>query len=69
MEFLNKLFGIKATGSSVNREILAGITTFVTMCYLLAVVPGMLVPTGLAFADAFVSVVWITVIATLIIGL
>ena len=69
MEFLNKLFGIKATGSSVNREILAGITTFVTMCYLLAVVPGMLVHTGLAFEDAFVSVVWITVIATLIMGL
>lgn len=39
------------------------------MCYLLAVVPGMLSNTGIAFGDAFVSTVWITVIATLIMGL
>ena len=41
-ELLNRYFKIEAAGSNVRREILAGVTTFVTMCYLLAVVPGML---------------------------
>ncbi|CDE50480.1 xanthine/uracil/vitamin C permease [Sutterella sp. CAG:351] len=68
-EFLNRYFKIEAAGSNVRREILAGVTTFVTMCYLLAVVPGMLSNTGIAFGDAFVSTVWITVIATLVMGL
>ena len=68
-ELLNRYFKIEAAGSNVRREILAGVTTFVTMCYLLAVVPGMLSNTGIAFGDAFVSTVWITVIATLIMGL
>lgn len=56
-EFLNRYFKIEAAGSNVRREILAGVTTFVTMCYLLAVVPGMLSNTGIAFGDAFVSTV------------
>ncbi|MCG5030829.1 NCS2 family permease [Mesosutterella sp. OilRF-GAM-744-9] len=69
MDTLNRFFGINAAGSTVKREILAGLTTFITMCYLLAVVPGMLTHTGLSFGDAFVSTVWITVIATLVMGL
>ena len=38
---LNKLFGFNPSQTTVKREILAGITTFLTMSYILAVNPSM----------------------------
>ena len=38
---LKKLFGFDPTITTVRIEILAGITTFLTMSYILAVNPGM----------------------------
>ena len=38
---LNKLFGFNPAQTTVKREILAGITTFLTMSYILAVNPAM----------------------------
>ena len=37
--FLNKVFGFEAGKNSVRTEIVAGITTFLTMAYILAVNP------------------------------
>ena len=37
---LKKLFGFDATQHKVRTEIVAGITTFLTMAYILAVNPG-----------------------------
>ena len=34
--FLNKVFGFEAGKNSVRTEIVAGITTFLTMAYILA---------------------------------
>jgi AGZA family xanthine/uracil permease-like MFS transporter len=39
---MEKLFRLQEHGTTVRREILAGITTFLTMAYILAVNPGML---------------------------
>ena len=39
---LEKLFKLKAHGTTVKREILAGVTTFLTMAYILAVNPNIL---------------------------
>ncbi|MFP3090934.1 NCS2 family permease [Treponema sp. TIM-1] len=39
---MEKLFGLQEHGTTVRREILAGLTTFLTMAYILAVNPGML---------------------------
>jgi AGZA family xanthine/uracil permease-like MFS transporter len=39
---MEKLFKLHENGSTVRREILAGVTTFLTMAYILAVNPGML---------------------------
>ena len=36
---MEKFFQIKERGSTVNREIIAGITTFLAMAYILAVNP------------------------------
>ena len=38
---LNKLFGFNPKETTVRAEILAGITTFLTMSYILAVNPAM----------------------------
>ena len=58
MEKLEKLFKIKERGSSVRTEIIAGITTFLAMSYILAVNPGYLggipgaTPAGIFMATA-----------------
>ena len=39
---LEKLFKLKEHDTTVKREILAGITTFLTMAYILAVNPNIL---------------------------
>ena len=38
---LNKLFGFDPTKTTIRKEIVAGITTFLTMSYILAVNPSM----------------------------
>lgn len=37
---LEKIFKLRENGTDVKTEILAGITTFMTMAYILAVNPG-----------------------------
>jgi AGZA family xanthine/uracil permease-like MFS transporter len=39
---MEKLFKLKEHNTTVGREILAGLTTFLTMAYILVVNPGML---------------------------
>jgi adenine/guanine/hypoxanthine permease len=39
---MEKIFGLQKNGTTVQREIFAGLTTFLTMAYILAVNPGML---------------------------
>ena len=39
MELLKKLFGFDAAKHNIRTEVLAGITTFLTMSYILAVNP------------------------------
>ena len=41
MDMLKKLFGFDPTQSTIKKEIIAGITTFLTMSYILAVNPSM----------------------------
>lgn len=45
--FLDRLFHLSANGTTVKTEILAGITTFMTMAYILAVNPTILSATGM----------------------
>ncbi len=44
---LEKIFKLKANNTNVRTEITAGITTFMTMAYILAVNPNMLAETGM----------------------
>ena len=44
---LNQIFRLKERGSNVKTEILAGITTFLTCVYIVAVNPGILSAAGM----------------------
>ncbi len=59
MGTLEKLFKIKERGSSIRTEIIAGITTFLAMAYILAVNPNYLsaagIPVGAAFSATAIS--------------
>lgn len=69
MSTLKKLFGYDSKTTNLRTEILAGITTFLTMSYILAVNPGMFslldgMPAGAVFtATALVSIVGCLVMA------
>ena len=45
--FLNRIFHLKENHTSVRTEIMAGITTFMTMAYILAVNPGIMSAAGM----------------------
>ena len=44
---LNKIFKLNERATTVSTEVLAGLTTFITMAYVLAVMPTMLAGTGM----------------------
>lgn len=50
MSFLEKQFGLKALGTSVRTEALAGVTTFLTMAYIVIVNPAILGEAGMPVA-------------------
>lgn len=59
---LNKLFGLDSTKTTVRTEILAGITTFLTMSYILAVNPAMFselegMPAGSVFTSTSIAAI------------
>ena len=66
---VEKLFNLRASGTNVKTEIIAGFSTFLTMSFIIAVNPGILSDAGIDFAAGFVATIIATVIGTLIIGL
>jgi adenine/guanine/hypoxanthine permease len=63
---LEKLFQLKENNTTVRTEILAGITTFMTMAYILAVNPGILSATGMDKNALFTATALASIIATLV---
>lgn len=55
IEFLEKTFKLKEHQTSVRTEIIAGLTTFMTMAYILAVNPGILGSTGMDAGAVFTA--------------
>src|SRR5690554_3914253 len=53
--FFEKQFKLKEHGTNAKTEVLAGITTFMTMAYILAVNPGMLSETGMNIGGVFTA--------------
>ena len=52
---LEKFFKLKENNTTVKTEVLAGITTFMTMAYILAVNPGILAAAGMDQGAVFTA--------------
>lgn len=66
---MDKFFGISKNGSTVRTEVLAGLTTFFTMAYIMFVNPTILSNTGMSWGGVFVATILAAAIGTLIMGL
>lgn len=66
---LEKLFQLKAHGTNVRTEILAGVTTFLTMAYILFVNPSILSETGMDKGAIFVATCLAAAIGSAVMGL
>lgn len=67
--FLDRFFKISELNSSVRVELLAGLTTFMAMSYIIFVNPSMLSETGMPKDAAFVATILAAVFGTLFMGL
>lgn len=66
---LERLFALTANGTTVRTEILAGITTFLTMAYIIFVNPSILAQAGMDFGAVFVATCIAAAAGSLIMGL
>lgn len=69
MNFLEKYFNLKEKGTTVQTEVLAGITTFMTMAYILAVNPDIMSAAGMDKGAVFTATVLAAVLGTLVMGI
>ncbi|SDS29569.1 putative MFS transporter, AGZA family, xanthine/uracil permease [Halopseudomonas sabulinigri] len=66
---LEKLFKLREHGTTVRTELLAGLTTFLTMAYIIFVNPMMMADAGIDPGAAFVATCLAAAIGSLIMGL
>ena len=66
---LEKLFGFNPKETTVRTEIMAGITTFLTMAYILAVHPSILGETGMDKGALFTTTVIMSAIPSIFMGI
>ncbi|WP_198651533.1 NCS2 family permease [Dyella sp. C11] len=60
---------MRAAGSSIKTEVLAGITTFLTAMYIIVVNPGILAQAGVPFAGALTATVIVSFLGSCAMGL
>lgn len=63
------MFDLKANGTTVKTEVVAGATTFFTMAYIMVVNPLILSGAGVPFEQSFTATIIATIIGTLMMGL
>jgi len=63
---LERIFHVRAAGSTVGREVLGGVTTFLTMAYILAVNPVFLTAAGMPLEGAILATALAAALATLV---
>lgn len=64
--FLERQFKLKANGTTVRTEVAAGITTFMTMAYIVVVNPSIVSATGMSLEGVMVATAVSAAIATLL---
>lgn len=67
--FLERYFQLSSNGTSIKKEFIAGIITFLTMSYILVVNPNILADAGMDRNALFTTTALATIFATLLMGL
>ena len=68
MEWLERQFHLKEAGTDVRTEVLAGMTTFMTMAYIIFVNPGILSNAGMPFGPVLVATCLAAAFASALMG-
>ncbi|OZG50638.1 NCS2 family permease [Bombiscardovia coagulans] len=66
---MHELFRLKEHNTTVSTEVLAGITTFFSMAYIIALSPSVLSTAGMPWGAVFIATIIAAIIGTLIMGL
>ena len=66
---MEKFFKFKENGTTLSREVIAGLTTFFAMAYIIVVNPGVLSASGMEWGAVFLATIIASIIGTLIMGL
>jgi len=66
---LERFFRLKENGTKLTTEIVAGLTTFFAMAYIIAVNPAILSQAGMPWGAVFLATIIAAVIGTLVMGL
>jgi len=66
---MEKLFHLKENGTNVSTEIMAGLTTFFAMSYIIVVNPGILSQAGMEWGAVFLATIISAIVGTLVMGL
>ncbi len=69
MNFLQKFFRLKENGTDVRTEVVAGVTTFLTMAYIIFVNPTILGDAGVPKEAVFVATCFAAALGTIIMGM
>ena len=66
---MEKFFKLRENGTNVPTEIMAGLTTFFAMSYIIVVNPGILSQAGMEWGAVFLATIIASIIGTLVMGL
>lgn len=66
---IRRYFDLDARGTTFSRELMAGLTTFLTMVYIVVVNPIILSEAGVPFQQVFMATILATILGTLWMGL
>ncbi len=65
---LDSFFKLKENGTTVRTEIIAGLTTFVALAYIIFVNPAILADAGIPKEAAIAATIWSTALTTMLMG-
>lgn len=66
--FLDRFFKLSEKNTTVKTELLAGLTTFIALAYIIFVNPNILSETGIPKEAAIASTIWIAALSTMVMG-
>ena len=69
MKFIENYFQLKSHGTTVSKELMAGLTTFITMAYIIFVNPQMMAQSGMDHGAIFVGTCLAASLACLFMGI